>query len=441
MRVCSVLVLGILTLGAVVLSESDTPALAAGQPVHATANQSTGTTCGPPPPSYASAVKVSTVGKVRWSTALPTNGQNSNEEAVVVGRIAFFGHDGTVSAIDTSSGRSIWSWTGGQTGPGMWAWNGLLAVLTDQVSDHAQLTGLDEQTGAVRWQLAIPGTGLIGNPRATGDGGLAWLRADGVVQVINLANGHVRWSVLEDTLSVPIAIDGLVLAGHNGVLHAFADQTGRRRWATAKLPVNQFDQVIAGRVIVSSEFVGPSYPTAITAIDPATGRIMWQFDPGIAVTVLSAGPAGLAVATYVFLRRLYLLDFHTGKVLWQANTAVALDTLPIVLSHDIVNVEGGVVGYPGIRLVDRNAATGQVRWKVPLSGYPGAGFQPVLRSGSVDEVETSSATGQASLFGYGMNSGKLAWRAAMPEDVPVPPVLVRGAFYVEAATPGFACAV
>jgi len=92
------------------------------------------------------------------------------------------------------------------------------------------------------------------------------IAGDGTVQVVNLANGHVRRSTVEDTRAVPIAIDGLVLARRNGVLHAFADRMGHRRWALAHLPVDQFDQVAAGKIIVSSAFVGPSYPTATTAI-------------------------------------------------------------------------------------------------------------------------------------------------------------------------------
>jgi outer membrane protein assembly factor BamB len=380
-------------------------------------------------------------GRIRWTTTRATNEQDSNDnvEPVVVGRTAYFAQGGMVTALGTSTGRSIWSWTGGQTVYGMWAWDGVFAVLTDQVSDHARLTGLDDLTGAVRWQLPISGTGLIGNPQATSDGGLAWLRSDGQVQVINLANGHVRWSVLEDTQAVPTAIDGLVLTGRNGVLHAFADQTGHRRWALASLPVDQFDQVVAGKVIVSSGVAGPSNPTAIKAVDPATGQVMWRFDLGTTVTVLSAGPAGLAVATYLPNRRLYLLDAGTGSILWQANTAVTLYTVPLVLSHGIVSVEGGVEGYPGFRLVDRDAQNGSMRWKVRLPGQP-SGKQPVLRSGSLVVVEASNAAGRSLLSSYDQNTGQPAWRTVMPELVQIPPVLAGGVFLVQAAT-DYACAL
>jgi hypothetical protein len=89
-----------------------------------------------------------------------------------------------------------------------------------------------------------------------------------------------------------------------------------------------------------------------------SGRIEWRFDPGIAVTVLAEGPAGLAVATYVPARRLYLLDPRTGRPRWRAATAVAL-AAPLVTATRVVAVEGGVAGYPVVRLVSRNAATGR----------------------------------------------------------------------------------
>jgi len=370
----SVTALGILTVAIALISVSSAPGIALTTPRLTGARSSATTTCPPPPPQQAWASKVNAAGKIRWTIPLPTGSQDSedNVEPVVVQGNAYVAQHAAITAIETSDGRSIWSWTGGQSMDGMWAWNGLLAVLTDQVSDHAQLTGLDDLTGVVRWQLSIPGAGLIGNPQATGDGRLAWLRADGVLQVVNLASGRVGWSKNEDRQAVPVVIDGLVLSGRNGVLHAFADKTGRLKWTVPNLSLSQHDQVLDGLVFVSSGVIGPSFPTAVTAVDPATGRVLWRFDLGTDSTVLSAGRAGLAVATYVPQRRLYLLDTRTGKVLWQANAAVAVDTIPIVLPHDIVSVEGGVEGYPEIRLVDRDTADGQQLWKVDLSGFPSA---------------------------------------------------------------------
>ena len=83
----------------------------------------------------------------------------------------------------------------------------------------------------------------------------------------------------------------------------------------------------------------PTALTAVTAVIPATGRIAWRFNPGTPVTVLSAGPAGLTLAIYD-PDRLYLLDPRTGQLRWQANTAAALDTIPLVTKTAVFVVEG-----------------------------------------------------------------------------------------------------
>jgi outer membrane protein assembly factor BamB len=315
-----------------------------------------------------------------------------------------------------------------------------VAALTDQVSDHARLSGLDERSGAVRWQLSIPGGGLLGTPQVTTDGGLAWMRSDGALQVIDLADGRIRWSLSEGRQAVPITSNGIVLTGRNGVLTAWNDETGRRQWTLPGFLLQQSDAVVDHLVLVTSSVVQPSLTTALTAVDPRTGRVVWRFDPGTGLAVLSAGPAGIAVATYVPDRRLYLLDPQNGIVQWQANTAVTLDTIPMVLAHDVISIEGGVEGYPGIKLVDRSASHGQAKWSVPLHGGP-TGKQPVLRSGSLVIVEAAGANGPASLFAYDMASGAAVWRAAMPEFVQIGPVVSDGAFLVQAATVGYACAL
>jgi outer membrane protein assembly factor BamB len=440
----SVILLGALTLGAAAFSVTNVPRRVPVTPLaQALRHHSLSAPCGPPPPQRATAVDVTAAGKIGWTARLTPDNQNTdndNVEPVVAGADAYFAQAGSVRAIDRANGRSSWSWNGGQTVYGMWVWHGLVAVLTDQVSDHARLSGLDEGTGAVRWQLSIRGSGVLGTPQVTTDGGLAWMRTNGDLQVVDLADGRIRWSLSEGRQAIPITSNGIVLTGRNGVLTAWNDETGRRQWTLPGFPLQQSDEVVDHLVLVTSSVVQPSLTTALTAVDPRTGRIVWHFDPGTALAVLSAGPAGVAVATYVPDRRLYLLDPQNGIVQWQANTAVTLDTIPMVLSHDVISIEGGVEGYPGINLVDRGASNGQAKWSVRLQGSP-TGKQPVLRSGSLVVVEASGANGSASLFAFDMATGALTWRSSMPEFVQIAPVVAERGFLVQAATVGYGCAL
>jgi hypothetical protein len=223
----------------------------------------------------------------------------------------------------------------------MWRWGGLVAVLTDQVSQHARLTGLDAVTGAVRWVLQLPGSGLLGSQAATGDGGLATLGSDGVLRVVNLADGRIRWARFAGRWPALAAAGGRVMFGMGGRLTGYDARTGQVRWRLSGLPGQTQVQVLAGLALVTSNGTGRYTRTTLVAVDPATGRVAWRFDP--------------------------------------RSAAIALDTVPLVTASSVVAVEGGVVGYPAVRLVSRDAATGKQLWAhalVTTPARPPAGAAP-----------------------------------------------------------------
>lgn len=397
--------------------------------------------CGPFPARHAFVVSVSDSGQVRWQTPLKItdNPSDSAVSPVVADGMGYFAQDGLVHALRLADGKPMWSWAKGYSIYGMWRSGQVLAVLTDQVSDHALLSGLDTRSGELRWQLRIGGMGLLGNQAMTTDGGLAWLRK-GTLQVIDLTSGKVRWSASSDGSMVTALADGLVLAVHNTALTAFDEHTGHQRWATSRLPSQPDVQVVGSLVLVTSADQSGESPTALDELDPSTGRELWHFDVSTQVTPLSVGPAGLAVATYVPKRALYLLDGRTGRAVWQETTAVALDTVPAVSDQDVISVEGGVAGFETITLVDRAAATGAPRWKTPLPGLPG-GSQSVLRSGPLVVVQSSGGMGNSpTLLAYHQGDGTPAWHVALPAFVQQSPVAVAGGLLVQAAEPGQACA-
>ena len=384
---------------------------------------------------------------------MPTFGSNPQTEPspVTAGDIALFAQDGVVHALQLADGRQLWSWAdspsspGNQAGPGgdgvygMWPWHGTVAILTDQVSTHARLTGLDAATGRVVWTVRLPGNGLDGSLAATADGGLAMAVTNGELQVVDIGTGHTRWAQRAAAPRGPVAIGGIVIAGAGGRLTGYDDRSGQVRWTRSGVPQDPVLQVLAGLVLVTSGAQGPSDPTALTAVHPATGQVAWRFDPGLTVTVLSAGSAGLAVTTY-FDRKLYLIDLATGRARWHATTFAAQDTLPLVTATDVISLEGGAVDYPASRIADRSAADGTLRWSRALSTQP-FGPQPVLAIGRQAVVQTSSVTPgrPAPLLAFQAASGQLAWRVQMPTLVQNPPLLVPGGLLIQAADPGYAC--
>jgi len=393
------------------------------------------------PARHAWATEISTDGHVRWQVRLPTFGSNSVSQLppVVTGGLALFAQDGVVHMLRLADGHELWSWAGGQTVYGMWPWRGTVAVLTDQVSTHARLTGLDAATGRVRWTVRLPAQGLYGDLAPTADGGLAMIGGNGRVQVADLGTGRVRWAQPAGRSRGPAAIGGTVIAGAGGRLTGYDDRNGRVRWTLSGAPSDPVLQGAAGLMLVTSGAEGPGEPTALTAVSPATGRVAWRFDAGTPVTVLGAGRAGLAVTTYAD-RRLYLIDPATGRVRWHATTFIAQDSGPLVTATDVYLLEGGATDYPAPRITDRVAANGALRWVRTLAAQP-FGPQPVLGIGIRAIVQTSSDRpgGTAPLLAFHAGSGQPDWRVDLPTLVQVPPVAVPGGVLVQAADPGYAC--
>jgi hypothetical protein len=402
--------------------------------------------CGPPPARYAWAVDVSRTGRILWRTPLTTT-DNSLSPAVPpvpVGPVAVFAQDGIVHGIRLADGHAQWSWAGGQAVYGLWRWGGLVAVLTDQVSDHARLTSLDAVTGAVRWSLRLPARGLLGGQSLTADGGLAMAVPGLGIQVVNLADGRVRWRRHLPASPALTAVGHLVIYGLNGHLTSYDARTGHPRWAIAPgVSSDPAFQLAGGLLLVTSNISGPSVPNTLVAVIPATGRVAWRFvppapatDPGAQASVLSAGPAGLAVATYD-PRRLYLLDLRTGRPRWHAGTFVTQGMTPLVTSTSVILVEG----LDHAAVVARDVAAGRVRWRDSLPG-PSGGDQPVLAAGplAILQGDPRAPGSTAPLRAYQAVGGRLTWQASLPTFVQVPPVLVPGGILIQPADTMYACA-
>jgi hypothetical protein len=74
--------------------------------------------------------------------------------------------------------------------------------------------------------------------------------------------------------------------------------------------------VMAGLALVTSNGGGPGVQQGVRAVDPASGQVVWRFDPGMQVSVAASGPAGLAVATYVPAARRIHYPARRGCRLW-----------------------------------------------------------------------------------------------------------------------------
>jgi outer membrane protein assembly factor BamB len=362
-------------------------------------------------------VGIDASGRTRWSAGLPTRPHAGPAQAapLVDASRAYVAEDGVVHAVAVGDGRQVWSWPGGASVYAMWRWQELVVVLVDQVGDRAHLDGLDAATGARRWTLRLPKGGLYDVVHDTGDGGLAMVRADGVVQVVDMATGRVRWQH-EGPRFAPLAVvDGVVVDGKGGVLTGYGSRTGARRWRlTGFADDPELSTGPAGLLLAGNASKGPG-SSPLVAVRAGTGTVAWRYDAGTAVQVLGVGPAGVVVETlFVRQRALLLLAPDSGRVRWRAPGVAHWGTLAHVGADDVVLVEGGVPELKRVALVDRAASDGHVRWqaRLPFTPVEASAPQP-FGPGYLVLGMPAKPAGPAPLLAV-QDGGRWAWQANAP---------------------------
>lgn len=118
-------------------------------------------------------------------------------------------------------------------------------MLTETVSSGVplpELTGLDASTGQARWTLRIGLDAAGFSP--TADAGLATVRWDGMLELVDLSSGRLRWtrpfppSPVTGPADAPMAVaGGAVLVAVNSRLTSYDDQTGQVRWTEPLMPI------------------------------------------------------------------------------------------------------------------------------------------------------------------------------------------------------------
>lgn len=442
---------------------------AAGTP--ASAASAKGTPAGASPASPASgscparqawAVEATAAGRVAWQDRLPADqaGAGIAVTPLVAGGKAVFAEENAVYAIRLGDGRPLWhrafsAKTADAAGAvyGVWQWSGTVTVLTGQVSDAAKLTGLDADTGAVRWTLRLPKSGVLGQQAQGAGGTLAVQLHGGIVESVDLATGRVLWSRQAEAAggpanAGPVTSGSVTAIGGSGQAVGYDSRTGRVRWTARGLP--QLTELTAadGVLLAASGLEGGGQPTAVTALNPLTGKVEWRFDPGEPVTILGSGPAGVALATYVPQRREYLVNLATGQVRWSAAAFALAEGSPgqfVETAGYLVMPEGTVAAPPGDpRVVVRSAATGRVLWSAPAGAGGTAGLNLALvplPGGQAVAVTTAGASsaGSARVTFDQLATGRRLASAALPELVPGPVAVAGSSVISQPDSP--ACAV
>ena len=295
--------------------------------------------------------------------------------------------------------------------------------------EPARVRAYDARTGRLRWTYPTGPNAFI---RALGSGWVVVAADFGPLMGLDLASGKQRWRFELASLQAAeygtIAGDTLFIgtsftsegALDPPVVYALDLATGRQRWRTVldrgtdlqwAAPVVDGGQVLVADTL-SHEGSAPT--SHLHALDAGTGRVRWKADLHASQQGFFAEPpvvAGGRVYVATASRTLLALEVDSGREVWRA------DGFPVVAGVR----DGMVIAAIDDRLTALDAASGDRRWQVPISG--GGEHWPVLEG---DTVYVASAD---DMIAVDAATGTTRWQ--VPVDPAVgPPVQVGGRLYV-----------
>jgi outer membrane protein assembly factor BamB len=300
---------------------------------------------------------------------------------------------GTVHAVRAADGSR--AWTARLESPVYGA-----PVATDAAvfvfDDGGRLHRLDRATGRVMWRADLgsdPAARVL--PAATvfdfdfhaptpvlTDGVIHLASAQGVVHAIDAESGRIRWRT---DLGARIRASAAVSPAHvfvgtleNDVV-ALDRATGRERWRWKAAGPITTAPVLAGRLVLVA-----SRGSWITALDAATGAEVWsRYDWFSWIESTGVVADGVFYVGSSDLRAVRALEPGTGRPLWETDVLGWAWGTPAVTADTIYVGVAGPQKYvtkhaAGLVALDRRS--GAVRWRRPVaahatnfvSGYPGS---------------------------------------------------------------------
>lgn len=397
---------------------------------------------------HAVAAEVTVTGKTVWRTPLsaPALELATSFTPAIGPTIGYWPENGQIHALRLKDGKELWHYAQGFSLNGVWLNHKVVSVLTDDFGGGGRLSGLNASTGNAVWTLKIPGKGLnVALPVTTADGGLAWIRADGQLQVVDLTTGKIRWSAKQGTpAQINAQFPQLVTTGTGlyylagGRLSAYDTTTGAVAWSVHQMPVHTTLEVSAGVLMLNGGWTGDVY--GLGAVNLTSGAALWRFTTGAALALLdgSAGHIAVAAEKPPAVHE-YLLDATTGLATWSTDTQV-LGSSVVVRGGDTVALEGnGDYDKPAL-LVDRSIVDGTILWQTTLKHQAATGQSLDLVGSNVllnPDPEFSNPTNP--LFAYSLATGKATWTSPGFLPLQADPVIGKKAMYLTAASDPDAC--
>lgn len=346
--------------------------------------------------------------------------------------VYFGGDDGTLYALNGSSGNLIWKLQGGGSfvyssptyangtiysgntdgyvyavhpATGALKWKQKLAV-TGIESDAVCVNGtvyvgtnddylfaLDTANGQTKWSF-LTGGNVSASP--TVENGVVYFgSSDGNLYALDAATGQRKWTYPTGAMinqSGPALVNGVIYVGSRDTkLHAVRASDGSRLWAwdAAGISLEQSSPtVVNGTVYVGGWYSIPDFrPGSMYALDAATGQLRWEKLNGLGI-----GASPFVSRNRVFIsaddRRLYALDATTGNTLWSKE--ILPNGASAVAYEDYLYVGGGGSRY----FYALNVQNGEELWRFSLPNSLSTSSPLVLMPNGTTTHPTESGSNQ-----------------------------------------------
>lgn len=253
------------------------------------------------------------------------------------GKLYAAGADGTIQAMDASSGRTLWSKHLGHKhgfilhrGHNSLRWTGGPAVAGDLLvvgSLEGVVQALDATSGAERWHAQVSSEVIA--PAAIADGIVVVRTDDGRLYGLDASDGSRKW--VYDRSSVPILSlrgnatprisDGVIYAGEdNGKLVALSLSDGKMLWEQTLAPgegrteIDRLQDIDGSVVVADGVIYAAGYHGRVAALIVQSGRPLWTH-------ALSSYTGVSLSASQVYVvdadSDVWALDLRTGASNWK----------------------------------------------------------------------------------------------------------------------------
>lgn len=317
---------------------------------------------------------------------------------IVADGIVYFGsNDGNIYALKAGSGQQVWQF---KTGGPVIGRPTIEGTYLYSLSDDGFLYKLDRRTSKLVWKFDTHGGSIKRDwpsPKtegydyltssATVEDGIVYIgSADKKLYALNAKTGEEKWNFETKGIvrSTPAVVAGRVIIGsHDYNVYAVDARTGALSWKyDTKREVVSSPLVVNGTVYIGSRC------SDLFAFDAETGKVRWKYFYWTSWVESSARfRDGKLYVGSSDAQQLFAIDPATGKRIWNANLDGSVWSSPAVTEQ---HVFVGVIGtepyflphHGGFFAVDRSS--GSVLWRFPMTKVEGLVDYGVASSPAVD---------------------------------------------------------